>query len=195
MPVLARRAAVDAQGPRQARAAPAPPAEEAPAPAPTPKPPRPPRAPRPVPTPSARSAALKDAPAAAPKFREKETRPRRGSKDDEEKPSTTVRKKKERKPPAETPCRFWVQGDCRRAEECPYLHDPAIKAGPPTPSARAQAMKGGTGCVAQSPEVEEEGETSCFSREIVAAGPTPGGDGGQARAGGRGEAQRSGDDS
>ena len=51
------------------------------------------------------------------------------------------RKKKERKPPAETPCRFWVQGDCSRAEECPYLHDPAIKAGPPTPSARAQAMK------------------------------------------------------
>ena len=95
-----------------------------------------------MPTPSARSAALKDAPAAAPKFREKEPGRGRGSKDEEEKPpTTTARKKKERKPPAETPCRFWVQGDCRRAEECPYLHDPAIKAGPPTPSARAQAMK------------------------------------------------------
>ena len=75
------------------------------------------------------------APAAAPKFREKE-RP----KAEEKPPPTTARKKKERKPPAETPCRFWVQGDCRRAEECPYLHDPSVKAAP-TPSARAQAMK------------------------------------------------------
>ena len=98
---------------RKGRGKRAPPAAdaEAPAPAPTPKP-RPPRQPRPVPTPSARSAALKDAPAALPKFREKE-RPKA-----EEKP-TPARKKKERKPPAETPCRFWVQGDCRRAESAP----------------------------------------------------------------------------